>query len=273
MLKKVLLLAKDISFLLIVVLLCSMERPAPDARITKNFGMNDGGTPVLGETLEFEGNIAAAEAGEVIFSVSDDDKANSIPSPFGVWTAVDHGDGLIGIYARLGNEQSYAFAVAGKSGWTSRSGFYFSFFDRKERRWVNPALIVGNEPDTEPPIVRSVRLRNDNGDLIDLSAQRTIRQGRYSIEVDASDKQLVPYKILTSLNGVEVGSIALEIFSAKDGVLMVHGFVPAQRVYAHYPSLEVASNVWFTRGQASLEVIVSDFNANIAARNYRIYVE
>ncbi|MDR3302187.1 MAG: hypothetical protein LBT01_06625 [Spirochaetaceae bacterium] len=278
-------------FLFSSMLMSAMDQPAPDAKILKNFGTNDRGQPVLGESFAAAGNIFAADSGEIFFSVSEGDAAQSFASPLGDWIAVDHGEGLIGIYAR-GKESEVSekpkkvgkdtvMARAEKSGWTDSEGFYFSFYDRKERRWINPAMIVGAMLDTIAPAIQSVKLRGENGQTIALESTRVIKQGRYAIEVEAADRSesaanaTAPYRIICSLNGAEVGILALETLSARDGVLMMYrnGLVPASRIYAPYPALEVASDLWFTRGMLSLDVIVQDYNKNTRNAGYRIFVE
>jgi hypothetical protein len=160
-------------------------------------------------------------------------------------------------------------------------GFYFSFYDRKERRWINPSMIAGSMIDTIPPTIQSVKLRGENGQTIELDSTRVIKQGRYAIEVEASDRSesaanpTAPYRIICSLNGAEVGILALETLSARDGVLMIYrnGLVPVSRIYAPYPALEVASDLWFTRGRLSIDIIVQDYNKNTRNAAYRILVE
>jgi hypothetical protein len=79
---------------------------------------------------------------------------------------------------------------------------------------------------------------------------------------------LVPQRIVCSVNGAEAGSLNFEAFSARDGVLMIYrnGLVPVKQVYSAYPAFE-AAEVFLTRGQANLEIIVQDIagNANTVA--------
>jgi hypothetical protein len=273
----------------------AFEWPSAEAKQALNFGAPDYGLPALGisfaANVESGGNVFSADTGEVIFSVTESDYARQIPSTLGAWVACDHGEGMIGIYARgeEGRENAVikkagpdtALLKAGKSGWSNVNGFYFSMYDKKERRWVNPLIIVGELPDTISPSIDSVKLRGDNGQLHDISANRTIRQGRYKIEVEARDRaesatdSIAPNRIYCILNGVEAGVLALEIFSARDGKLMIYGngLLPVDEVYGQGTALRAAQDVWFTRGQASLEIIVQDFNGNARRVSYRLFVE
>jgi len=241
--------------------------------LVQNFGTNEHGSPLLGDTYSGHGKITSARSGELVFSSGEDNYASKIPNALGNWLVFDSGDGLIEIYGKLDGENFFAGETAiagdvlgqtGSSGWADDEGYYFSFYDRKERHWVNPALLeyTKEESGGDAAVIKSVKLRNENGVLSELGKNQAIRQGRWSVVVEAEERRgqipLAPFKIITLLNGVEAGSLSLETFSGLDGVLMVYenGLVPAKQVYSPYPALEPANNVWFNRGQANLEIIV-----------------
>jgi hypothetical protein len=267
----------------------AMDWPSPNAVMARNFGWNDRGRPVLGTVFESEGPVLAAESGEVIFSRNRNDSACRLPSPLGAWTAVDHGDGLISVYSRcedgaarppLRVQRQSPVAAAGASGWSVKKGFYFILYDRRERRWVNPSMIITPFQDTRPPQIISVDLRNAQGAPVS-RLQARIGQGRYTISVNASDTMLganesplAPHRIVCSVNGTETGSLYFETISARDGSLMVYrnGLVPAKQVYAPFPGFE-AGEVFLNRGQASIEVIVQDIAGNSRSAVSRILVD
>jgi len=254
--------------------LTAMSWPSENAVLLGNFGANDNGSPVMGMVFGGGTDVLAAENGEVIFTRSQNDSASRLPSPLGAWTAVDHGDGLISIYSRYADqetlkethvEKQQPIAMSGASGWSSRSGFYFMLFDRRERRWINPAMIITPVLETRPPQVLSVDLINSQGVLMQT---RNLSQGRYTVVVNAAGGtragqppalQFAPQRIVCLVNGAEVGSLNFEALSARDGVLMVfrNGLVSARQIYSSSPSFE-AAEVFLTRGQATLEVIVQD---------------
>ena len=274
-----------------------MDWPSAAGVIKKNFGWNDGGLPHLGVSFEDEGPLGAAEEGELLYRRREDDTASRLPSPLGSWAAIDHGDGIISIYSRFDNggpsdnklpeaasgklEKGSLIGESGMSGWSSGKGFYFQLFDRKEKRWINPAMIIRPPEDTRPPSIVSVRLRDEQGKLIDPSQTRNLGQGRYIILVDAVDtmrlpneSSLAPYRIICSLNGSEAAVLNFETYSARDGALMVYrnGLVPVRQVYAPYPAYEIA-DVWFSRGQTTLEIIAQDIAGNARNVVYRLVVE
>jgi hypothetical protein len=268
----------------------AMSWPSEDAVLFRNFGSSNNEKPLLGMIFSGGTEILAAERGEVIFYRSKNDTVSRLPSPLGAWTAVDHGDGLISIYGRYADtqaeysgslvhvERSQPIASSGVSGWSSQNGFYFIIFDRKDRHWINPAMIITPVQRVRPPQILSLSLRNAQGVLVD---SRNLTQGRYTILVNAVSPAiaptqgnfLAPQRIICLVNGAEAGVLNFEAFSARDGVLMVYrnGLVPARRVYSAFPAFEVAE-VFLTRGQANLEIIVQDVAGNSSSVVSRLIV-
>ena len=279
---------------LMAILLCAslvaMDWPLPDADMVRNFGFNDRGRPALGTVFEGEGPICAAEEGEVIFTSSGRGPASRLPSPLGAWTAIDHGDGLVSVYGRYNDEsgprqfsrvgRGVPIATAGRSGWSRRDGFYFMLYDRKERRWVNASMVITPFPDTAPPQILGIQLRNSDGRLFEGAQLRSVNQGRYTIMVNTVDNReargvpLAPHRIVCSVNGEEAGSLSFETISVRDGVLVINrsGLIPALRVYAGFPGFE-AGEVNLSRGQAILEIIVQDIAGNSRSASTRMIVE
>ena len=271
--------------------LFSMDWPSASGVLKKNFGWNDEGMPHLGMSFDAAGPIFAADEGELLFHRAEGDTVSRLPSPLGSWTALDHGDGIISIYSRFdgtlseelpGNiERSKILGEAGISGWSSSTGFYFQLYDRRERRWINPSLIITPSEDRRPPQILSVRLRDEQGTLFNPAVTRNLTQGRYAVSVETTDTMrlpnenpLAPYRIICSLNGSETGVLNFGYYSVRDGSLMVYrnGLVPAREVYASYPYYETAV-IWLSRGQTLLEIIAQDIEGNSQSVVFRLVVE
>jgi hypothetical protein len=282
---------RGIDFLSGAAALCAMDWPSSTGTMTGNFGLNDGGMPLLGAVFADEGAVGAADRGELLYLGRKGDSASRLPSPLGAWAAMDHGDGIISVYSRLDGEQldtlpvqvdkNSPLGMPGVSGWAAKQGFYFFLFDRKERRWINPSMIITPFQDTRPPVIVQVRLRGEAGNEIDPAQTRTISQGRYVVSVAAFDTltgpletPLAPFRIVCSVNGREAGALGFETYSAREGALMVHrnGLVPVREVFAPTPGWEIGETP-FTRGQATLEVIVQDIAGNSRNVVYRLQVE
>lgn len=272
-----------------------MEWPVQDAELTRNFGYNDQGRPILGTVFESEeGEVLAADSGELIFSREGNEFASRLPSPLGAWIAIDHGDGLLSIYGRHAEaafrsrnrrmthvERGAFIASTGTSGWSVQNGSYFVLYDRKERRWVNPSMVISPFVDAVAPQIQGLQLRRSDGRLLEGSQLRSISQGRYSIIVNTIDTlldpkgtALAPHRIICSVNGEEAGALSFETISARDGLLMVNrnGLIPAQQVYSSFPAFEIGE-VQLSRGQAILEIIVQDISGNSRSLITRMIVE
>ncbi|MDR2070133.1 MAG: M23 family metallopeptidase [Treponema sp.] len=268
----------------------AMDWPLADAVMAANFGGNDTGLPRSQIIFEGEGPVRASGAGEVIF-VNTANNASRIPSPLGKWVAVDHGDGLISIYGHLADPlpdpvpdkpgQGRVIAASGQSGWSNREGLSFAFFDRKERRWINPSMLITPLPDTMAPVIHSVELIGADGRVFNLASAKNIGQGRYTVSVYATDTRLTaqepplaPYRIVCSVNGQEIGELAFETYSARDGILMTprNGMTPIRQIYARRPAFEVG-DLWFTRGQATLEIMALDILGNSRNATFRLQVD
>ena len=266
-------------FLAVISQAYSMDWPSSSGSMVRNFGWNDRGLPSLGISFESAGEVKAADNGELLFYHKEGDTASGLPSPLGSWIALDHGDGIVSIYARLGDklaeapktqvEKGMVLGESGISGLSGSRGFYFQLFDRKEKRWINPSLIITPPEDIRPPEIMSVRLRNAQGELINPYQAYNLNQGRYTIIVNAvdtlrftSERPIAPHRIICTLNGSEAGVLNFETYSSRDGQLMVYrnGLVPVRQIYAPAPSYEVA-DVWFSRGQTTLEIIAQDIAA------------
>ncbi|MDR1802572.1 MAG: M23 family metallopeptidase [Treponema sp.] len=271
--------------------LFAMDWPSASGVLRKNFGWNDEGMPHLGMTFDAAGPISAADEGELLFHRPEGDAVSRLPSPLGSWTALDHGDGIISIYSRFsgippqalsGNvERSEILGEAGISGWSTSTGFFFQLYDRRERRWINPSLIVTPSDDRRPPAILSVRLKDEQERLFNPAVTRNLAQGRYTVFVEATDTMrlpnenpIAPYRIICSLNGSETGVLNFGNYSVRDGSLMAYrnGLVPAREVYASYPYYETAV-IWLSRGQTNLEIIAQDIEGNSQSVVYRLVVE
>jgi hypothetical protein len=274
----------------LVSLLCfALDWPVREGALVSNFGSNDGGIPLLGDAFIAAGSIYPSDVGQVIFVHDPGNTAARLPSPLGSWTAVDHGDNLVGIYSRYENrrnaavpnlvEKNTVIASAGSSGWTEQNGLYFALFDRKERRWINPSVIISTLEDPHPPVIRHVELRNAAGTSFNPAQVQRISQGLYTIYVDAADagsgqgEVLAPNRIICSVNGVEMGVLSFETLISKNGRRMVYrsGIIPASEVYGEEGF--ALGEIRFARGQASLVVEVLDMAGNSRSSSFRLTVE
>ncbi|MDR2150732.1 MAG: hypothetical protein LBO67_07995 [Spirochaetaceae bacterium] len=281
-------------FILLLMIICPliepMDWPLSYALLTDNFGKNKGGIPVLGMSFAAEGVITAADAGDLLFVHKESHKASRLPSPLGTWFAVDQGNGMVGIYSRLADEdiqalphrieQGTALASTGRTGFSEQEGFHFSLYDRKERQWVNPVKFAPLLPDSRLPVIQQVQLRNSDGESFVITPRQRIAQGRWTIcvtvadFVDNNEHALAPHSIALLFNGRELSRLNLETIVTHKGILMMEcsGLVPAENVYSPVPGFELGT-VQLTRGQTSLEIAARDSKGNSRNALFELLVE
>jgi hypothetical protein len=267
----------------------AFDWPVRQGRLIANFGKNDNGIPLLGDSFLASGSIFPSNVGELVFIHDPENPAARLPSPLGSWMAIDHGDNLVGLYGRYEDrhliplpalvETTTVLASAGKSGWTGSNGVYFGFFDRRERRWVNPSVIISSVQDDVPPVIRQVELRNAAGTPVNPSVTSIIPQGLYRIYVDVIDtlqpggEYLAPNRITYSINGAEMATLSFETLMSRDGKNMVYrnGLVTAASVYD--PKGFCLGEIRLTRGQALLVIETRDVADNVRSVVYRLTID
>jgi hypothetical protein len=278
-------------FILIISAAFAIDWPSDSRTIMHNFGWNDAGNPALFHSFASEGSIRSIDSGEILFIQDNSNASSNFTSPLGSWMAIEQGDGLIGIYSRFESrenqfisnivEQGAILAFSGSSGWSDRNGFSFTFYDSKEKRWVNASMILPILRDTRAPQIRQLRLVGQDGRIINPAVQRIVPQGQYKILVDAFDtilnaneSPLAVHRMSCLINGVESGVLNMETFSGQHGNLMAYQKVPvsARQAYASFPFYELG-NVLLNRGQVVLEIIASDIANNSRNAVFRLTVQ
>jgi hypothetical protein len=267
----------------------AFDWPVRKGQLIANFGSNDNGIPLLGDSFRASGSIFPSNVGELIFMHDPENPAARLPSPLGSWMAIDHGDNLVGLYGRYEDrhlvpipalvETTTVLATAGKSGWAANDGVFFVFYDRRERRWVNPSIIISSVEDTVPPVIRQVELRNAAGTPFNPSVTHILAQGLYRLYVDVTDtlqpggEYLAPNRITYSNNGAEMATLSFETLMSRDGQNMVYrnGLVTAASVYD--PKGFGMGEIRLTRGQALLVIEARDMANNVRSVTYRLTID
>jgi hypothetical protein len=282
------LLALVPAVLLAAALAFAMDWPVREGRLLSNFGSGDGGVPLLGDAFAASGSVYPADVGELVFVHDPENPGVRFPSPLGSWLALDHGDHMVGLYGRYEDrrsapvpammEKDTVLASAGKSGWTEEGGLYFAFFDRRERRWVNPSVLLPGREDTVPPVIRQVELRSAAGTPFNPAQAGRLSQGLYTVFVDASDtgsggEVLAPNRISCSINGAEAGVLSFETLASREGKRMVYrnGIIPARDVYD--PRGFGLGEIRLARGQALMVIEARDMADNVRTVSFRFTVD
>ena len=272
----------------------AVDWPSSTGELRSSFGQNDRGRPSIGMVFESEDAVRSMDAGEILFVASGGSfagAANEFPYTLGDWIAVDHGNGIVGMYGRLAPsgaastktivEKGSVLGYAGTTGWAVSSGFYFSVYDRVERRWVNPTMIAPQRVDNRPPTIRSIDLVGKDGQAVRLAANRVVRQGIYRVLVESVDTEnsvrqypLFPQRIMCLVNGAEQGALHLETIKTENGELTVSRTRPAAAslVYRASGAIDLGE-IRLNRGRTTLELIARDAPGNERVSTITFMVE
>jgi len=238
-----------------------------------------------------DGLVRASSAGEIIFAADENRKRSALPSILGSFVALEHEGGMIGLYAGMegGTVSSYLARVkpgdllgrTGASGPMDGEGLYFSVFDRKAARWVNPLLLLPKLAESRPPIVRSAALVGTSRTWI-LGDSRPVPQGTYSVAIDVFDPTSAawsmgpsaPYSIRLVVDGVKIVELIFDIASERDGRLSLFSSIPKDyAAYRHSDGRIILGSRLFYRGKALVEVYVSDYAGNERSFAWSVVIE
>lgn len=150
-------------------------------------------------------------------------------------------------------------------------------FDAKERRYINPMIIMPAQADGKAPVIKSVALSADGLETgIDVSA--SVRQGTYDLLVDAYDTsptgaQSAPYDIRVIIDGSERARVVYDAAWASGGVSSLF----SARNLSEQSYLAMDGRIrfgpyTFASGRVIITIIVSDYAGNRREQNYSITV-
>ncbi|MFA6505523.1 MAG: M23 family metallopeptidase [Treponemataceae bacterium] len=289
------LISAIVAALISAPILCGIDWPTTKNELHYSFGQNDHGRPSVGMLFSGNDSVRATDAGEIVFAASGGyfaTQTDRFPYTLGSWIAVDHGNGIVSAYGNLEPfdatiesktivEKGSVLGTSGISGWAENQGFFFSIFDRIERRWVNPTMLSPGRADSRPPTVKSVTLIGRDGQNIPLAANRLIRQGSYRVIVEAFDTEnaprqyaLTPQRLVCLVNGSEQGALHLETLKTINGELSVSRIKssPANLVYLNSGAFDLG-DIRLSRGRTTIELIARDSGGNERVASFSIAVE
>ncbi|MCX7655664.1 MAG: peptidoglycan DD-metalloendopeptidase family protein [Treponemataceae bacterium] len=272
--------------------LFSIEWPTDNRTIRRCFGMNEGGRFFGGIEFTTENPIYTIDAGEVLFYDNDlYTPIRGFPSPFQNWIAIEHQEGLISIYGKLESfpertsaliDKGTPLGVPRKRGGSGEGILYFSLYDRKNKQWVHPALLLPSYEDTKAPIIRQVQLVARDGTVpVILGRVKSCKQGAYQIYLDVIDTLdanpsviTLPFTYQCFVNGIEHSRLQVDTLYVKDGKLFMgkQRSLPVDQVYRK-DGLMYLGDIQLTRGKVKIEFLVTDLAGNQRTSTFDIVVE
>ncbi|HRW25146.1 MAG TPA: hypothetical protein P5298_12105 [Spirochaetia bacterium] len=265
----------------------AFDWPADSGRYRFGFGSPRDGFMRGVEFGSSDGTVRAADDGELAFAASCPSLPGGYPLIGGSMIVVAHASDITTVYAGLdpGSISSYlrnvrkgdilgrAEPVAGPG-----RGAAFYAYDAKERRYINPLILMPSLPDDKPPVIRSAVLVSDGKETA-LAASKAVRQGSYLLLVDAFDpsptgEPAAPYEVRVMLDGSERERVVYDAAWAEGGRpnlfsgarLGEHDFLASDGRMRFGPYA-------LARGRAVISVAVSDFAGNKREQTYSIIVQ
>lgn len=269
-----------------VVLATAFEWPADAGAYRLGFGTPKRGLLRGVELRAADGVIKAAADGELTFVVESTSLPGGYPVSWGGMVVLSHASDMTTIYSGLqrGSISSYLKNVrkgdilgSPSTAHTDR-GIMFYTFDAKERRFINPLIVMPSLGDDKAPVVRSAALSLD-GVESSLDQPRPVRQGAYWLLVDAIDMSpagipSAPFEVRAFIDGTERGRIVYDAVWAAGGSALLFG-VKGLREDAFLSSDGRMRFGPFSlpRGRAVMTITVSDYAGNTREQTYSVSVQ
>jgi hypothetical protein len=267
-----------------------LDWPVDKPLVLGEFGSSLMGLPFPGLVLGGSGlEVRTASASELAFARRADDPRSRLPSAFGDFLVSQGRDGVSEVYGHIpevadpGARSLAPAALVGRNasaGLFEGEGFTFSLFDRSTHRWVNPRVFLEPLADKRQPVIRRVSLEGTARTYV-LGEQRSLPQGSYAIVIEAGDpfgpgpefRPGPPWYLRVLVDGERRFEARCEIASTAEGRL---SFYPAmaggQDLVDVTGRLRLPPEL-FTRGRASIEVLVRDFAGNERSIGWTVQVE
>ncbi len=265
--------------LLVLTLVGAFEWPSDAGAYRFGFGTARGGLLRGVEFRPSDGLIQAAANGELTFAVDSPSLPGGYPVSGGGMVVVAHASDMTTIYSGLkrGSVSSYlknvhAGDILGSSSTAlTDRGVVFYTFDAKERRYINPLIVMPGLVDDKAPVVRSVSLSTDGTETL-VDATKPIRQGKYWLLVDTYDSSpsgtaSAPFELRIFIDGSERDRLVYDAIWAKNGKSL-----PGESSVAPDGRLRLGPYT-LQRGRVALSVVVSDYNGNTREQAYSVSVQ
>jgi hypothetical protein len=264
----------------------AFEWPADGGRFRYGFGSYRGGFLRGVEFGTAEGLIRAADDGELTFASDGPRLPGGYPIHGGSLLVVSHASDMLTIYSGMesGSSSVYlknirkgdALGKGGEAGSKRGTGFYA--FDARERRYINPMIVMPSLSDDKAPVIRSVSLSVDSVDDM-LEQGKVVRQGSYYVIIDASDAspvglQSAPFELRILIDGSERGRVRYDAAWANEGQSLLFGGSGIDEDF--FLTLDGRAKFGpylLSRGRVVLSVIALDYSGNKREQSYSISVQ
>jgi hypothetical protein len=269
-----------------IALLAAFQWPLKPEALRLNFGSNAAGFYKGIELNMPDTPVLAPAKGEMLFAHDSPRLPGGYPLPSGSLAAMAHTSGMMSIYTGMqpGSLANYRGAVEqaeilGMSP-IQGSGRYLGFYlyDQRERRYINPQILLATVPDARVPLIRSVALVSGSQEQI-LDRNSVVRQGSWRIVIDAIDLTALglsgaPFDLAVVLDGSERFRVVYDSarMAAGQSLLFSDGARPERDFLVGDGRISFGP-VILTKGRSSILVSATDLAGNKREISYTITVQ
>lgn len=264
----------------------AFEWPADGGQFRYSFGSSRGGFLRGVEFGRADGLIHAADDGELIFASDTHSLLGGYPLSGGTLLVVSHASDMLTIYSGMesGSVSTYlkdirkgdALGRIRDAG--NQRGASFYAFDARERRFINPLVLMPSLSDDKAPVIRSVALTLDGRDEV-LDQGKVVRQGSYYVTIDANDispsgLQSAPFELRILIDGSERGRVIYDAAWANAGQALLFGGSGIQEDSFMTQDGRVKFGPYLlSRGRVVLSIVALDYSGNKREQSYSISIQ
>jgi hypothetical protein len=232
------------------------------------------------------GMVRAVADGELTFVATGDHLPGGYPISGGSLISLAHPSDLISVYAGMAPDSISRYLIKVRAGDVlgrsadggSAQGMHLFTYDGKERRFVNPLMVLPNLRDDAAPVIRAISVKNE-GIESRLEQGRTIRQGTYDVIIEAYDlspggEPSAPFEMSLTMDGSVRARVVYDASWAKEGKAYLFGSTGLVESTYMLDGNRVRFGPYvFPRGRLVLSATVSDFVGNKREQTYSLSVQ
>ena len=255
-------------------------------KITTYFAQKSGNSMGTFVTLKETEEVLSSDNGNTLIILEDSkDDTDFFPSALGTAVIVRHDDNLISVYSHLDKDTikttdySYNISKHDEIAKTGNSGFVkdentleFQIVDVKEKKAINPLLLLPQPAQLPPLSVSNIIIKNKNGVAYEMQYAKAFMAGTYKIYFKRNELAM-PFKTSILINGEQTDEISYTSLNQEDGKCNVSG----KRNYSNaeiYPDekLMLAGEAVLKQGKATISLIFTDIKGSSRQINYNVTV-
>ncbi len=271
---------------LAVVSAFAFEWPLNAASIRYGFGSNRDGFLKGTEFGSSDSMVRSVADGELTFVATGYSLPGGYPIHGGSMLSLAHPSEMVTVYTGMVPESISRYLKKIRAGDVlgrtpeagARVATRFFTYDGKERRFVNPLMVLPGVRDVSLPLIRSISLEND-GVEARVDQTRIVKQGIYNVVLESYDnspvgEQSAPFEISVTIDGSVRARVVYDAAWAKDGAAFVFGSAGLEENAYLLDVNRVRFGPYvFPRGRVILSVVVSDFAGNKREQTYSLSVQ